>query len=59
MSTALRSGELLRSASHQEAGAVQGLGGTLEQIPIWGAWTLGEALALWALLGSVDGSRRT
>lgn len=33
--------------------ALRGVEGTLEQIPIWAAWTLAGALALWGLLANL------
>lgn len=35
--------------------ALRGVEGSLEQIPIWAAWTLVGAPASWALLGGVRG----
>jgi hypothetical protein len=38
--------------------ALRGVEGTLEQIPVWAAWTLVGAAASWALLGSIRGDER-
>lgn len=35
--------------------AIRGVNGSVEQIPIWAAWTLLGALAAWGLLGSIRG----
>lgn len=38
--------------------ALRGVEGSLEQIPVWAAWTLVGAVAGWALLGSIRGGER-
>lgn len=38
--------------------ALRGIDGTMEQIPVWAAWTLVGLLAAWATLGSVRTTER-
>ncbi len=38
-------------------GSLRGIEGTLQQIPVWAAWTLAGGLAVWGLLGNLQPAR--